>query len=35
MYIYERNVTNKKEQKLPGIKFDSSLSFEGYIFQSL
>ena len=25
------NVTNKKEQKLLGIKFDSSLSFEGHI----
>ena len=25
------NVTNKKEQKLIGIKFDSSLSFEGHI----
>ena len=24
-------VKNKKEQHLPGIKFDSSLSFEGYI----
>ena len=26
-----RNVTNKKEQKLHGIKFNSSLSFEGHI----
>ena len=26
-----RNVANKKEQKLLGIKFDSSLSFEGHI----
>ena len=26
-----RNVTNKKEQKLLSIKFDSSLSFEGHI----
>ena len=25
------NVKNKKEQKLLGINFDSSLSFEGYI----
>ena len=25
------NVTNKKEQKLLGIKFDSSLSFDGHI----
>ena len=25
------SVTNKKEQKLLGIKFDSSLSFEGHI----
>ena len=25
------NVINKKEQKLLGIKFDSSLSFEGHI----
>ena len=25
------NVTNKKEQKLLGIKLDSSLSFEGHI----
>ena len=25
------NVTNKKKQKLLGIKFDSSLSFEGHI----
>ena len=25
------NVTNKNEQKLLGIKFDSSLSFEGHI----
>ena len=24
------NVTNKREQKLLGIKFDSSLSFEGH-----
>ena len=24
------NVTNKKEQKLLGIKFDSSLSFKGH-----
>ena len=31
IYIYESNVTNKKEQKLLGIKFDSSLSFEGHI----
>ena len=25
------NVTNKQEQKLRGIKFDLSLSFEGHI----
>ena len=25
------NITNKKEQKLLGIKFDLSLSFEGHI----
>ena len=25
------NVTNKKEQKLPGTRFDSSLSFEGHL----
>ena len=25
------NVTSKKKQKLLGIKFDSSLSFEGHI----
>ena len=25
------NVTNKQEQKLLGIKFDLSLSFEGHI----
>ena len=25
------NVTNKREHKLLGIKFDSSLSFEGHI----
>ena len=29
--IEESNVTNKKEQRLLGIKFDSSLSFEGHI----
>ena len=29
--IDESNVTNKKEQKLIRIKFDSSLSFEDYI----
>ena len=29
--IHGINVTNKKEQKLVGIKFDSSLSFEGPI----
>ena len=29
--IHGINVTNKKEQKLVGIKFDSSLSFEGLI----
>ena len=28
-------VTNKKEQKLLGIKSDSTLSFEGHIFKSL
>ena len=28
------NVTNKKEQKLLGIKFDSSLSFKGHITNS-
>ena len=29
--IGESNVENKKEQKLLGIKFDSSLSFKGRI----
>ena len=29
--IDESNVENKKEQKLLGIKFDSSLSFKGHI----
>ena len=29
--IHGNNVKNKKQQKLLGKKFDSSLSFEGYI----
>ena len=32
--IDESNVTYQKEQKLIGIKFDSSLSFEDYIYKS-
>ena len=31
MNIDKSNIENKKEQKLLGMKFDSSLSFEGHI----
>ena len=31
IYIDGSNITNEKEQKLLGIKLDSSLSFEGHV----